>query len=132
MIVCYWKKWNKLRKGKYLYIVSTVVVVAVVVMLVVKIVVVVVVVAVVVVSYIYCSNCSISSSASDSSTNCPALTITTVYRYHDLRRRNALEMEGYQTEAAQLSARLQQVDRAYNAHLLSTTSHLPSKPSRNK
>lgn len=42
-----------------------------------------------------------------------------MYRYHDLRRRNALEMEGYQTEAKQLRARLQQVDKAYHAHLLS-------------
>lgn len=40
------------------------------------------------------------------------------YRYHDLRRRNALEMEGYQTEAKQLRARLQQLDKAYNVHLL--------------
>jgi hypothetical protein len=27
-------------------------------------------------------------------------------------------MEGYQTEAKQLQARLQQVEKAYNAHLL--------------
>lgn len=39
-------------------------------------------------------------------------------RYRDLRRRHALEMEGYQTEAAQLKVRLKQVDKAYNMYLL--------------
>lgn len=43
---------------------------------------------------------------------------TLTHRYSDLRRRYNLEMEGYQTEATQLRARLTQVERLYNHSLL--------------
>lgn len=45
-----------------------------------------------------------------------------VCRYSDLRRRYALEREGYETETAQLRARLGQVEKLYNQSLLNVSS----------